>query len=339
MADKEKATFDIPAEEDTGKEETQKMTLEDAEKELSTAELEIAKEHGLISEEKPEEKSEKSEESGEDEDEDTKTEEEDEKKDVEKTSEEDKTEKPEEEEETRDYNANEKALYFKQKRERNKRQKAESERDHEKLKRQHLETKLDGIEARLNNMETGEIDEDDDNERFVTKAELREMRENERKQLTEEQRRQLEQAQEIQERVKGQELDARAKYDDFDNAIELAQKVIKEKEAFAIALKAEVSKEDGNVAELAYEIGKTHPDYGKTKSKPENKTKNKDTVNKIIKNANKKSSSAKLGGGAGRGSRKVTEDELTPEDAVRMSAGQFDKLSRETRERLLKESC
>jgi hypothetical protein len=55
---------------------------------------------------------------------------------------------------------------------------------------------------------------------------------------------------------------------------------------------------------------------------------------KVIANTSKKVSSASITGGGGK--RVVSEDELTPDDVARFSSDQWRKLSKETKERLLK---
>lgn len=96
---------------------------------------------------------------------------------------------------------------------------------------------------------------------------------------------------------------------------------------------------DFDAADMTYELSKEHPEYGK---KPKNNvTKNDETgadgnpekAARAITNASRRGSSATLTGG---GSRRVALDELTPDQAVKVPTSKFNKIPKETRERLLR---
>lgn len=256
------------------------------------------------------------------------------KKELKETDEDD----PEHEYESiKDYNANEKALYFRQKKERQKRQKAESERDY--IKAQILARDKEIAELRIKNTPEPEIDPEDA-ERYVTVADMKKKEAEEAKQREEEHKQEVaarSEAVRIKDRLAEQERTAKAKDENFDKICDLAKEIMEKQKSglYAKELAMLAADEDADVTGFIYEVAQLHPEYQTVKNgKSETaKTEGKNNVDKIVKNAQKRQSSAAVGGG---GSRTVAVDDLTIGDVKDMSQAQWDKLPKEVRERLLK---
>lgn len=133
--------------------------------------------------------------------------------------------------------------------------------------------------------------------------------------------------------------------EEFDKAMDLSNEVIssaspeKKKRLTQWLLEAasnpDLPFEEGP-AEVAMEIAKMHPDFGKhtanTNAKGTSSKEGAEKVEKIIKNANKKPSNASMSGG----SRKIiTHDDLTPDDVINMSQKQWNELPQNVRKRLM----
>jgi len=167
----------------------------------------------------------------------------------------------------------------------------------------------------------------------------------------------------IQEALDDQQIEARERYEDFDVALNHAGDILARATAGTLkdlypdirqqdriiekakALLRAFSKADQfdsdqfNAADMAYELGKEHPEYGKKKPTANEAKRgetdvdgNPEDVKRAVNNANRRGSSATLNGG---GSRRVTLEELTPEQARRLSDKEYRKLPKATRERLL----
>lgn len=245
------------------------------------------------------------------------------------------------------YNPNEKALYFKQKKERLKRQAAERERDflrtqnealrREAAKKTSAKDPNAELEKDLEGLDDDGDEEATDKDKPVTVGDL-EAREKAKQEADKKSR---EAARQIAERIELQNEEGRAKHDDFDEVMDLAQEVMsKDKHGiYAVKLSLLAADPDGDVAEYAYSLGKLHPNYGKhRKTKKEEAPAAgaaKTNVSKIVDNAQKRTSSAALGGGSEKG-RLVSEDELTMSDVAGMSQSAWDKLSEKTRNRLMR---
>lgn len=313
-------------------EETKPVTTDEAkEAGWSKEEIQMGVENGTLSEKETQEQPE---EEAEDEQPEEKAVEDSEEQDNDSDDEEDVEESDSDDDEgdkdTSDFNANEKALYWKQKRERKKRQAAER-------KAELLEAKLKAYQEISEKKETPDTQNEDNEEGFITKADLKKQKEEEAKKQEE---RRL-QAEAINARLEAQYEEAKAEYENFDELCDLAKEVMDEDESgvYATKLQQATVSENGNPAQVAYQISRLHPDFDKVAGKKEKVASKKKTdkkkVNKVMANAKKRSSSAALGGGAG-GSRKVSEDELTPEDVVHMDQEQWNSLTDKTRKRLLK---
>jgi hypothetical protein len=338
MADEVKATVEIEETPVEGAEE-QRVTVDDAtEAGLSAEEIAMGKESGDIIDEKPEEKDEAEE--GDDKKEEKKPEVKKEAKD------EDDEEDPEiEAEKVKDYTPNEKAQYFQRKKERIKRQKAERRAELTEIRLKAAEEKiellksgkkvddLDDLDAELDAELDGDEGNDDD---IVTKGDLR---------RAEEKKAQEKKAREEKAKTLTQSLDvryreAREENANFDALCDLAGEVMEEdqKEGGTYSLKMVqlASDPEGDIAGYITKLAKLHDRYGEVSKGKTVKTgkEGKESANKIINNASKRMTSAAVGGGNGR--RIVSEDDLTVQDAAKLSDEAYAKLSPATRERLLK---
>jgi len=89
-------------------------------------------------------------------------------------------------------------------------------------------------------------------------------------------------------------------------------------------------------ADLAYEIGTMHPDYGKKKedeSKGKEQKMDDAKTEKVIENASRRMSSASVGGGSGK--RVVSADELSLRQIAELSEAEFAKLPKVVRDKAL----
>lgn len=252
----------------------------------------------------------------------------------EKTADEEDLAPEKEEALVKDFNANEKKLYWERKKERLKRQEAQREKELTAIQ-------LAAAKRELELLKTGQpksVEEskeetqfDEDDERIMTVGEFKRMQ----KAKAEEAEKTNAQAQAIIKRVEVQEVEAKAKYADYDDVTLLAAEMIKTNKAYARVLAEAANDPNENVAEVAYNIGRLHPKYGKT-AEPVKKAETKQ-IDRAIKNSEKRTTSASVSGGGGKSS--VAEGDLTVEDVANMSAIQYGKLSKETRDRILRESC
>ena len=322
---------------------------------LLPQEVEMAKEHGFVKEEADEsvKKLDKEEKDGEH----TEQPKPETSEDISEEGEEKKEEvaKPLFEETEKDeslaekYNPNEKALYWKWKNDKRKRQDAQKERDEVKAKYD-LDTIKDNVSTRKLNEITKALGKEDltiemlqgiiDNQQVaekddsspLTKADLKRM-EDDKVKASE---LQAEQEKALSMRILTTEKVGKAKYPNFDEIVKVAQEVVDTdnshtyQEILASAFSDENMDEE-TLIERVVTIAKLSPKYEEvTKSV---KSEDKDKVNRAIKNSKKKISSAALGTSGSK--RMVNEDELTPDDAVHLTPDQFLKLKPGTRERLL----
>jgi hypothetical protein len=311
-----------------------KVAVEEVKDQISEQEIEMGKELGMFEDEKPETVEETVEEKANDDApvesgtgnvEEAKPE---------AQAEEDLS--PEKEEAiVKNFNANEKKLYWERKKERIKRQEAQREKELTAIQlaaaKREIELLKTGAPKSVEDSEEKEAQIDEDDERIMTVGEFKRMQ----KAKAEEAERSNAQAQEIIKRVEVQEVEAKAKYADYDEVTKLAAEVIKTNRAYARVLAQAASDPNENVAEVAYHIGKLHPKYGKA-GEPVKKTEN-NQINRAIKNSEKRVTSAAVSGGGGKTA--IGEADLTVEDVAKMNPREYAKLSPETRERILRESC
>lgn len=247
------------------------------------------------------------------------------------------------------YNANEKALYWKWKNDKRKRQDAQKKAD-ELQARIELETVKDRASAiklkkisdalrspdgeitveQLTRIIEGDSETREDDRQPLTRADLDKI-ETEKKQKLEEQDRQ---SKEQKERLAIAENIGKTKYKNFDDLVNLAKEVVLEdktgtyQEILNLAL-SDPNFDEEKLIDRVVTIAKLSSKYGKESASAEKKEK----VEKVIDNSKKKVSSASIGSSGGR--RTIAEDDLTVEDGARLSADQWIKLSPQTRKRLL----
>lgn len=268
-----------------------------------------------------------------------------------------------------------KALYFKAKDTKKRAQMAERERDdfkgqveHTGLRAKVAESKLTKIAALLEedreisfdeikeilNLKKADEKEDDeeeeeDDDKPLTKADLKKEKEKADKRAAD--------AQALAERLQAQKEIGQEKYGEklFDAASDLADEVVKadKTNVYAKRLYASAFAKDGDkeLHEVVIEIAKQHPDWGKTKKKlaatsdesdededaeeeeeEEASPADKKKVARIVKNAGKRSQGT--GGGAG-GKRVISHDDLTADDATKLSQEQWNALPAHVRQRIL----
>ena len=310
----------------------EKIAVEEIQGELSEQELQMGKDLGMFDEVEPKEVEKEVEASNDNETVSGNTDVVEEKKDV--VAEEDLS--PEKEESiVKNFNANEKKLYWERKKERIKRQEAQREKELTAIQLSAAKREIELLKTsnpksvEESKEETQEVDEDD--ERIMTVGEFKRMQ----KAKAEEAEKVNAQAQSIIKRVEVQEVEAKAKYADYDEVTKLAAEMIKTNKSYARVLAQAANDPDENVAEVAYNIGRLHPKYGKTaKAEPKAETKQ---IDRAIKNSEKRVTSASVSGGGGKSA--VGEADLSVEDVAKMSTVEYAKLSKETRDRILRESC
>ena len=95
----------------------------------------------------------------------------------------------------------------------------------------------------------------------------------------------------------------------------------------------EISEEE--VVEQIATLAKLNPNFGKKKSDGDKKEPTETDADRAIKNSKKKISSAVVGSGGGKTT--VSEDDLTVEQAEKLTPSQWRKLKDSTRQRLLME--
>lgn len=269
-----------------------------------------------------------------------------------------------EQEHLKDFNSNEKALYFRQKKEKLKRQKAEAERDQLAIKVKYLEEKEKTKEDVPSKKEDGLSFEDiladgekSDDDKPLTMKDLKKLQEENERKLKEGQENKQARAQVLQVKLQELEVDAKEKYSDFDAVADLTTEILKDADKLfaddkktlakvkfkvneflrATANADQFSADEYNPADMCYEIGLMHPKYGK-----DNAEKGKqddgltiDQIKKIERNVSRKSSASLDGGGGSK--TVVSMKDITLEQAAKLPTAQFMKLPKEVRERLLRQ--
>lgn len=267
------------------------------------------------------------------------------------------------------WSANERGLYRSTKKERVRRQRAELERDREAVKAKALEQELenlrktspagkDGKEKPGAEDPLGDLFGDeagaDKKPRYLTREDLEAYEKEKQETAQKREAGRVEKATLLSAKLEEFEAEAQEKWEDFDRVAVLAKDILQNgaklfEDADAREL-AEIRAQralDGirnaldwqtgqkTPAELVYELGRMHPKF-KNKDAGENPARDGDDPEKAkraLENARRRSSAA-VGGGNGS-ARLVAEDELTIEQAAKLSDAQFAKLRPETRRRLL----
>lgn len=310
----------------------EKVDVEEVQGQLSEQEIEMGKNLGMFEEEAIEEPNPEEKTEGKD---DNETVQSDHAPVEEKPANEEDISPEKEEALVKDFNANEKKLYWERKKERIKRQEAQREKELTAIQLSAAKREIELLKTSQpksveeSEEEAPEVNEDD--ERIMTVGEFKRMQ----KAKAEEAEKTNAQAQAIIKRVEVQEVEAKAKYADYDDVTLLAAEMIKTNPAYRRVLAEAANDPNENVAEVAYNIGRLHPKYGKTaKAEPKAETKQ---IDRAIKNSEKRVTSASVSGGGGKSA--ISEADLTVEDVAKMSNVQYAKLSKETRDRILRESC
>ena len=246
------------------------------------------------------------------------------------------------------YNPNEKALYWKWKGDKKKRQDAQKQYDELKatvdlntIKENVSARKLNEIKSALGKEDLtvemlqsiieGQLDAESDKTPH-TMGDLKKIEQDKQNEAQKHRDKEIERNQ----RILTTEKVGRAKYNNFDDIVVLAQEIVDADKTKTYSEVLLTAIEDGDTSEEALvdrvvTIAKLNPKFGElTKSV---KSEDKDNVDRAIKNSKKKISSAAVGTGSGK--RMVNEDELTPNDAVKMSVEQWSKLKPDTKKRLL----
>jgi len=235
----------------------------------------------------------------------------------------------------KDKSAADKAMYWKWKKDKVKRQDAERNYQHEAIKRKALEQELERLKAPPQEEVLEGTDE------VATKKDLlaieQRRRAEEEKKTAEQQR-----AQEISARLNRLESEARKADDKFDAIMEMAKEVIDRDPhgIYGTKLTMLAAEPEGDVVGYLKTIARMHENYDSVRRpSPVKKdgAQDNEKINRAISNAQKRSSSAAVGSGGGGGA--LSEAEMSVADAANLSEAQFAKLSPATRERLLMESC
>ncbi len=316
---------------------------------LTKEEVEMGKKHGVI---KGKEEGQKKEDEGE---KDKENEAKDEDKKTDKDDVEAIRKKPLSEitdEEAVKLTKNEQGYYWAQKKERAKRQSAESDRDYYKMKIAALEEDVkkmkepkkkeeDDIDALFD--ENGEEIKKDPEEPKLSEKEWKERQEKEQKEVMAERAR-------INSRLFEFEAEAKEKYQDLDSVIDLTTDIFNNyktiykdpaKQAeiegkireWTLAAADMFKPNARNLSEMAYEIGKMHPNYkpnGKKAEIEDGEEVSEDKLRKLL-DSPKGKTSASLSGG----SLRVPISELTLEQARNLPLKEWRKLPKETKDRLL----
>lgn len=242
-----------------------------------------------------------------------------------------------------------KGLYKRMKDEEEKRKKVEDEAGLKKIQDSVSRIKLDRIKNRLANPEGLTIEElqeliDEKKEiqnddKPLTVKDLEAMKEKERDEESKKGEAEKERQASVARRVQEAETIAKAsiaditggKYDNFDDVIDLAQEMIKSKARYGAQV-AGVINSDADAQEIVdvlVDIAKLNPKWGTLDKTSKNL--DKQSAEKLVKNAAKQVTSASLTGG--RGSREIhISEDMDVEEAYRV----WDKIPRDIRHKILK---
>lgn len=143
----------------------------------------------------------------------------------------------------------------------------------------------------------------------------------------------------IQMRIAEVDKLGRVEHEDFDRLVALAQQVVQAKprqlRLLQDALNDDATSEK-EIVDLVVDIARLHNDFEKKAEKEQPvKAQIDEKVDRMVKNSQKKPTSASIGGGTG--SRTKSFDEITPEDVARMSLEEYKKLPEPVRRRLKEE--
>ncbi len=255
-------------------------------------------------------------------------------------------------------------LYRGMRSQRTRAQVAERERDDLLIKNKMLEKNQAGLNDRLTKLELpgaeGEEEGDPEDKPLTMRAlknleKERDLKRKENKAVSDQQ------TDSLSEAMKEQEEFAKSEYPNYTEVVALGEDVVKGKVKLDPVTQKKVLKlkrdlvsaaenadkftiDDYNIADIAYELGSLHPDFSKAGENPSGKNADQtnqngdnternnrgqtpDKIKRIEKNAQRRNSSASISGGGG--SRVVSPEDVTLEDANAMSAEQRDQFKKE----------
>lgn len=259
---------------------------------------------------------------------------------------------------TRNLYHNSKGLYKKLKEAEEKRKEVESNFEYNKVQDSVSRVKLDRVKERLNNPEGITVEELQEligieqkleDNKPLTRKDLEAIEATKEAEKASKAQKEQTEAQAKQERLNSKVLstEAYAKenikditggiYSNVDDVVKLASEMAGSKPRYSKQINdafADDNLTESEIMEVIIDIARLNPSWGKKSDKSEN---NAGNVEKMVKNANKQQTSAILN--SGKGSRVVTVDELTPEDASRLSQAEWNKLPRNVKDRILKQAA
>lgn len=230
------------------------------------------------------------------------------------------------------------AMYFRMKNERQSRQAAEAERDKERTKREALEARIATLEKGAPTLDdNGEIVDPDD--RPLTLKQLREIQKAEAEANQKKNDENQQRAERLADAQRTQEDYTKFIYPDFDDTVEKAKEIMQKLETLlpekwqqtkavklirelqiAAAHADQIDLDDQHAALIAYELGKMHPDFGKTNGyasdkdgksndpKKANGGYTPEQLKRLEENTQRRASSASVQGGGGK--RVVSADDV-----------------------------
>jgi hypothetical protein len=254
---------------------------------------------------------------------------------------------------------NAKGLFKRVKDEEEKRKKIEDDSGYMKLKDSVARAKLNKLASRIalakkdpegNGLTVEEleqlidfqdaIEEQDNSDRPVTVKDLERMKQKEYEEFNKSAEAKRLQQENVQNRIVESEAFAKAniaditdgKYDNFNDVIFLANEVVRTKKRFAQQIAEVINSEEPieEIVDTIVSIAKINPKYGTTKSQKQI------DVERMEKNSQKTKTSASIA--TGKGGRAISYDDLTPEDADKLTIEQWGKIPREVRRRILMET-
>jgi len=253
---------------------------------------------------------------------------------------------------------NSKGLYKKAKEAEEARKELESKQDFEKVQEAGAKKRLDKIRDRLKDPDNLPTDRElleligeekqaakDSGEKPLTKADLEEIeKEKEQKQKSEEEQLR-EQQLKVQQKVVKAEAYANenikdltgGKYESIDPVISLAKEMAEKKQRYGVIIDQAFANEDvseEDVVDIIFDVAKINPKWGE-EVEGTSKKKDENIVDRMERNSKKQKTSASISGG--KGSRVISHDDLTPEDAAKLNQKQWDALPKKVQSRILRQ--
>jgi len=238
------------------------------------------------------------------------------------------------------YNKNEKALYFKWKSDKRKRQQSTKLAEDLQNKLNFNQAKDNAYKAKLD--QARELLGKDDltieqlQEVLGKAEEIAKSEEDIKQEVVDELKNKQSVSQADQDRTELAEEIGRSKYEDFDDKSKIVAKLLASDKTgfYQDILNATFDNkniDEEGLADRVYKLADIGKDLGLKLDKPEPKTNEK--VDRAIKNSKKKISSAAVSSGGGK--RAVSHDDLTQDDVPGMSQEQWNKLPDAVQDRLL----